>query len=316
MAMERQWPALPEPTTESLARWAQEITRLLRQGDIASGATVDALDALFLTPAEGDAAYVNVTGDTMTGDLIVPFLFVEAGGGSASGADEGGEIQLELAPNSTLAGPLIVDSYLDLFRIIENGGGFRRATLDISKCVGGAGSAILTAGRQTIWIPATALVPRITGGPAVGKFETPSNVIVYNTLDFDPGSTEIADFPIRMPKSWDRGTVTAQFVWMHAAAVTNFAVLWRLSAVAISDDDTGDASLGTTQFILDTGGTTNDIYISAETPAVTVGGSPAAGDLVMFRFARQGGDVSDTLAVDARLVGVSLFYTTNAPNDA
>ncbi len=27
-------------------------------------------DALFLTPAEGDAAYVNVGGDTMTGDLI------------------------------------------------------------------------------------------------------------------------------------------------------------------------------------------------------------------------------------------------------
>lgn len=62
----RQWPALPDATPESLALWARQITRLLQEGAIANG---DSLSA-FLTPAAGDAAYVNVTGDTMTGQLI------------------------------------------------------------------------------------------------------------------------------------------------------------------------------------------------------------------------------------------------------
>ncbi len=94
-------------------------------------------------------------------------------------------------------------------------------------------------------------------------------------------------------------------------------MVWGLSAVAISDLDAGDAAFGTAQAVADTGGTTNTIYITAElgTP-ITVGGSPAAGDWVVFQVSRNPGDGNDTMAIDARLHGVNLFYTTNAANDA
>ena len=47
---------------------------------------------------------------------------------------------------------------------------------------------------------------------------------------------------------------------------------------------------------------------------VTVGGSPAVRDQVFFQINR---DISaDTQTADIRLVGVKLFFTTDAENDA
>ena len=107
----------------------------------------------------------------------------------------------------------------------------------------------------------------------------------------------------------ERGTVTAVFYWMHPATSTNFGVVFNLAGYAFGDDDAGDAAFGTAQQIADTGGTTNDIYISGATPAVTLGGTPAASELVVFRVGRVATDGSDTLAVDAKLLGVMVTYT-------
>jgi len=61
-------------------------------------------------------------------------------------------------------------------------------------------------------------------------------------------------------------------------------------------------------------GTSNDLMVSAESNAVTIAGSPAAGDLCFFQINR---DVSaDAQTGDARLLGIKLIYTTNAANDA
>jgi hypothetical protein len=118
-----------------------------------------------------------------------------------------------------------------------------------------------------------------------------------------------------MPKSWNEGTVTFIPVWSHASTTTNFGVVWGLDAVAISDDDAGDAAFGTAQTSADTGGTTNDIYQGPESSAITVSGSPATGDLVQFRVHRDPSNGSDTLAVDARLHGILLLYVNDALKD-
>ena len=55
---------------------------------------------------------------------------------------------------------------------------------------------------------------------------------------------------------------------------------------------------------------------SAETAPVTLGGTPADGDLIVFQISRNAGDGADTLAADAQLIGVRLFYSTDARNDA
>lgn len=176
---------------------------------------------------------------------------------------------------------------------------------------------VAVTGLHEIWIPASAMVPRTTNGAAYGSVEMTTNKNMFRTLDFDASTIEYAQFSIRMPNSWDEGTVTAVFEWSHAATTTNFKVSWGLSGVALSDDDTGDVAFGTAQFANDTGGTTNDLYASPETAAVTIAGAPAARDLIMFLVQRKADDATnDTMAIDARLHGVTLRFTTNAGNDA
>lgn len=171
-------------------------------------------------------------------------------------------------------------------------------------------------GKETIWIPASAMIPRTTNGAASGTAEMSTNKNMVKTLDFDTTTQEFAQFEIAMPKSWNNGTVTFQPVWSHASTTTNFGVVWALQAVATSDDDALDVAFGTEQTSTDTGGTTNDRYIGPESSAITIAGTPATGDVVQFQIKRNPSDGSDTLAIDARLHGVKVFFTTNAATDA
>lgn len=170
-------------------------------------------------------------------------------------------------------------------------------------------------GRQTIWIPAAAMTPRLTSGAAASTLELPVSKLVLRTLDFDPAIAEFAQVAIQMPKGWNLGTLSAISVWSHAAAAANFNVVWAIRGVAVSDDDALDNAFGASVQVTDTGGTTNDLYRSPETPALTAAGAPAQGDVVMLEIFRAAADVNDTLPVDARLHGIALFYTTASNTD-
>lgn len=170
-------------------------------------------------------------------------------------------------------------------------------------------------GRTARWIPARDMSPSASGGcAALATIASAANKPDIQTLDFDSSSQEFAQFAILMPKRWDRGTVTFAPVWSHAAAAT-FGVVWELQVVAVSNDDTIAAAYGTAVGSTDTGGTTNDVYVGPESAAITVAGSPAAGDVVFFRLARAPANGSDTLNVDARLHGIELYFNCAAEND-
>lgn len=170
-------------------------------------------------------------------------------------------------------------------------------------------------GAQTIWIPAGAMVPATTNGPTVSQVELTAGHPEVAGLAFDASTEKSAQFSVAMPKSWNNSTVTAQFYWEHPSTTTNFAVKWSISAVAVSDGDAIDTAFGTAQTVTDTGGSTDSLYVSGATSALTIGGSPATGDNVFFRVARVAADGADTLSVDARLLGVKLTYTISAPTD-
>lgn len=171
-------------------------------------------------------------------------------------------------------------------------------------------------GLETIFIPAVAMVSRTTNGAASGTVEMSTNKNMFKTLDFDTTTQEFAQFEVWFPKSWNLGTVTFQPIWSHASTTTNFGVVWALQGVARSDDDAGDVAFGTEQTSTDTGGTTNDIYLGPASSAITIGGTPAAGDSVQFQIKRNVSDGSDNLGIDARLHGIRLFFTTSAATDA
>lgn len=170
-------------------------------------------------------------------------------------------------------------------------------------------------GQQTIWVPAGAMTARSTNGAAIGSVETSTNKVMLRSLDFDTTTQEFAQFAIQMPKGWNESTLICQFVWSHPATTTNFDVVWAIEAVAFANDDAADTAFGTAVQVADTGGTTNDIYISDETSALTVAGTPGAEEWVVFQVKRVPTDGSDTMAVDARLHGVKIHYTIDAAKD-
>lgn len=177
--------------------------------------------------------------------------------------------------------------------------------------------AASVAGRHAVPVMAGAMRPSSTGGSSShAVVASGSNQPDIISLDFDPSVEEYAQFSVPMPKSWNEGTVTFAPIWSHASTTTNFGVVWNLQGVAVSNDDTIAASYGTAQTSTDTGGTTNDLYIGPESSAITIGGTPAAEDVVFFRIARVVANGSDTMAIDARLHGVVLYMTTDASTDA
>lgn len=179
----------------------------------------------------------------------------------------------------------------------------------------GSGSGSGTAGKQSVPIMASGMLPSSSGGcAALAQVAGSSGQPDLITLDFDSGTQEHAQFSIAMPKSWNAGTLTFKAHWSHPTGSGD--VIWGLQAVAVSNDDTIAANFGTAQEVTDTGGTAGDLYTTAESSAITVAGSPAKEDVVFFRIYRKAADGGDTLGVDARLHGITLFYTTDAENDA
>ena len=180
------------------------------------------------------------------------------------------------------------------------------------------GDVITTAGVMDMWIPAGAMRAASTNGCAdITDVETTATRPDMQVLDFDSSTQEYAQFSIAMPKSWNEGTVTAQFYWTHATAVST-DVIWGIQGVCVSDNDTIDIAYGTAQTVTDTfHNAAEDLAISAATSAITLAGSPAEGDLAFFQVYRDADAAGDTTnSTDARLVGVKLMFTTNAANDA
>jgi hypothetical protein len=198
------------------------------------------------------------------------------------------------------------------------GGANRRLTpAQIFTYIRGAGLDADLWGKHTVWVPAAAMRPSVSGGCApLALVAISAGQPDLSTLDFDAATDESAQFWVAMPKSWDEGPVTAQFLWSHATTTTTFAVIWGIQAVAFGDSDAMGASFGTAVTVTDTGGTTNDLWLSPETGAVTIAGTPTEGDAVCFKVYRDADAGGDTMAVDARLHGVRLYYTTNAGTDA
>ena len=176
-------------------------------------------------------------------------------------------------------------------------------------------TAVKVAGKETIWVPATAMYPNTTNGCSVLTQVELGNGPEIKVLDFDASSDENAQFSVAFPKSWNEGTVTFQAFFTVTGTNTG-TVAWGLSGVAIADDGSCNTAFGTNVVATAKAhsGTSNDLDVCAESGAVTIAGSPSTDELVFFQIMR---DVSaDNQSGDARLLGIKLFFTTDAKNDS
>ena len=180
---------------------------------------------------------------------------------------------------------------------------------------GGNVSAVQIAGKETMWIPATAMYGPTTNPADAAQVETTATRPDLKVFDFDASTKQYTQFTVAMPKSWNEGTITYQAYWSPSTTNTGNAI-FGLQAVACADNDTIDVAYGTAINITDAGiGTVEDQQITGESSAVTVAGSPAAGEQTYFQFFRDAADGSDTFTGECRVLGIKLFFTTDAAND-
>ena len=196
--------------------------------------------------------------------------------------------------------------------VIEIPTGTTNVTIAGTLAVGGALAKV--AGLETIYVPAAAMYPETTNGcDALTQVEL-SNGPELKCLDFAAAADDFAQFQVIFPKSWNEGTVTFQAFFTVTGTNTG-TVAWGLAGRSFADSADLNTAFGT-QVVATAkahSGTSNDIDVAAVSGAVTIAGA-AADTLTIFQIAR---DVSaDSQTGAARLLGIKLFFTTDAANDA
>jgi hypothetical protein len=169
-------------------------------------------------------------------------------------------------------------------------------------------------GKKTMWVPAAAMYPSTTNPCSdLTQVETTALRPDLKVLDFATGADEFAQFTVSFPKSWNEGTVTFQPFWTVTGTNTG-TVKWELAGISAANDASINTAFGTQvgPAALAHSGTSNDQMVSVESGAVTITGA-AVDTVTYFQVNR---DVSDTQSGDARLLGIKIFYTTDAVNDA
>ena len=178
-------------------------------------------------------------------------------------------------------------------------------------------NAVKIAGLETIWVPSASMYPTTTNGCAdLEQTELTANQPELKSLDFDDSADEFAQFAVAFPKSWNLGTVTFEPFWTSAGTNTG-ACIWAVEGYAASNADAINTAFGTEQTSTDShSGTANDLDVGPTSSAITIAGTPADEDQVFFQIYRDANAGGDTLTGDAKLLGIKLYFTTDAANDA
>lgn len=234
--------------------------------------------------------FENASGQTATIDTV---------GGSV--------ITLALADNETVA--------IDV----------RSAELTIVGAVGdgtGVATGVISYGKQTEILPVESWFDGAHGSSntpaALEALQGAANGPGVQGRAFDSTTEEFLLHKFALPSRWNKGTVTFSTVYYHKGGQTGGldGVAFTLRAVQIADGAAHAGTFGTAQAsVLDPGVAANALWNTAESSAITVGGTLADGLPILWAVSRDPGNGSDDLNVDAFLVEVHLHWTEDAPVD-
>ena len=256
--------------------------------------------------ASSDLSVYHDASNSYVQDLGTGYLVLSSNGPGVRINSDSAEVMADFAPNGAVS--LYHDNAVKIATTATG--------VEVTGAATVGGAAVKVAGKETMFVPAVAMYPSTTNPCSdVEQVETTALRPDLKVLDFAADADDFAQFAIAMPKSWNEGTVTFQPFWTVTGTNTG-TVAWQLAGVAITNDESIDTAFGTqvATTALAFSGTSNDLMVSAESGAVTIAGSPAANDMCFFQINR------DTSADDqtgaARLLGVKMFFTTDAANDA
>lgn len=124
-------------------------------------------------------------------------------------------------------------------------------------------------------------------------------------IPFDPDANEFVAINFIMPDDYDGSELQLDLYWTALSASGN--VDWSFWIRSFTHDDSLTATHGFNSFPTATLTAANDLQITTTTK--TVGGSSAGGDLITMLLQRAATAGSDTLTVDAQLIGIKLSYS-------
>jgi len=169
-------------------------------------------------------------------------------------------------------------------------------------------------GTHEIWIPAGAMYTVTTNGAAYTTRELATNDVMISSFNFDTSTSEKAQFNWATPANWDAGTIRFKLYWTTTGGSAAQTVDFDLAGVAFADNDALDTAFGTPQNCTDTWIADDDLHVSSYSSAITIAGTPVAGEFVKFQLSR---DVAaDDLGVDAEVLGVLIEYSTDQSNSS
>jgi hypothetical protein len=255
----------------------------------------------------------TLTNKTLTAPKIVSGGFIADAGGDENlvFTEVGTPVnELRITNAATGAGPILAaistsatDSNIDL-NVNPLGTGVLKS----------GASAVKIAGKETIWVPATAMYAETTNGAEAIQTVLTAGNPELKAFSFDTTTAEAVQFNVSFPESWNAGTVTFQTMWSASSTNTGTGG-FTLAGCSVASDADYDKAFGTAvaNTSLAASGTQDDLMINVESGAVTISGVADSTNTI-FRLVRN--VAGDDNTGDLRLVGAKIFYTTNAANDA
>jgi hypothetical protein len=169
-----------------------------------------------------------------------------------------------------------------------------------------------TTGIQDLFIPASAMISRITNGAAITQIEMATSVLNLLALAFDQTTQEFAQFQIILPRKYTNGAITCTPVWTAVAGAGT--VQWGISFASYRNDDPLTGAFGTPQTSDDTLIVANDFHESPTTSGITPSGTLQDRNYISAQISRN--PAADTLTADALLLGVWFHIPTDSAKDA
>jgi hypothetical protein len=153
-------------------------------------------------------------------------------------------------------------------------------------------SAVLSAGTainyQAVWIS--------PGSP------------LSSTFDYDASNKEYVDFKTVLPSNYNGSTINATVYWTAARGGNGRSVVWEVKGAVLTNNRFVNPAFGSGETVTDAH-QTGSLLTTDATGTITLSGSTiAAGNPVIIRVSRLPADASDTMSIDAKLLGIKLSF--------
>jgi hypothetical protein len=220
-------------------------------------------------------------------------------------------------------GSEVANIYDDDLNIVDSAATTKKTQFDVSNVTAGQTRSLVvpdsdcnlgSVGTHEVYIPGGSMYTVTTNGADFASRELATNDIMISGFNFDTTTAQKAQFNWATPANWNAGTIRFKLYWTTTGGGSAQTIDFDLAAVGFANDNPLDTAVGTAANVTDTWIADDDLHVTSYSAAITVAGTPVAGELVVFQLSR---DVaSDDLGVDAEVLGVLIEYSTDASNSS